>query len=909
MQMPLPLDPNVRYGKLENGMTYYIRANKEPRERAEFYILHHVGAVLEEDEQIGLAHFTEHMAFNGTKHFPGKELLHFLESNGVKFGADVNAFTAHDMTCYNISDVPTTRKGLLDSCMLVLSDWSGNISFDHDEIDSERGVIQEELRTREDANWRANMAKMQMLFKGSRYAERNVIGTLEQLKTFEYQTIKDFYHKWYRPDLQAIIVVGDFDVDEMEERVKSYAGRIEMPANPAPKPEFPIPPADGLDYATYSDPEVRLTRIELGYKLEPDSKKPKTIEFYRNTIIRNLAVSMINARFGEISQQADAPFLVALTAYANVVQPLDNYILVAAAKPGEVQSSLKGLITESQRVRQNGFAETELGRAKVDLLRKVQKAYDEREKMSNSAYIFEYIYHFTSGKPSLGADLEMQLTNLLVPTISLEEVNEMAKLLMPAKDVTLFIETPEQEKEGLPTEEEAERIFNDIYDSTLEPWVDNVKNEPLLSENPTPGTITSIKKNRKLETETWTLSNGVRVIVKSTDFKEDEVIMSAFAEGGVSLVSDDDVYSAALAGAVLSMSGMGNFDAIELEKLSAGKQVSVSASLSDNQASLNARSSAKVEELEFMLQQTYLLFTQPRFDEKAYTVFMGQVATMLANQENDPNAIFSRRLVEEMTPGAVRTQPLTAAKLEKISLQRMEEIYKEQFSNARNFTFVMVGNINLEQLKPLVKMYLGSLPSGQKLAWKDNGVRFPAKNRKLEFPFKMETPKARVGVVYNAPAKYNAKNLVALEAIDHILDLRYTEEIREKEGGTYGVRVGTSLLRRPVGEARVSMLFDTEPDKVSQLIPIVHSVFQDLRREVSQSDVDKAKQHFLKAHAENVRKNSYWVNTIVEFETTGVDTHNGFEKLVNDLSPESVRKAASDIFSGAPNVEVTMMGY
>lgn len=909
LKTPLPTDPNVRIGQLENGMTYYIRANREPRNRAEFYIVHHVGAILEEDSQNGLAHFTEHMAFNGTKHFPGKNLLHFLEKNGVKFGADVNAFTTTDMTCYNISDVPTTRKGLMDSCMMILADWSGDISFDHAEIDNERGVIQEEYRTRRNANWRAAEAKNKVLYKGSKYAERDVIGSLDLLKTFEYQTIKDFYHKWYRPDLQAIIVVGDFDVDEMEARVRNIAGAVKAHANPTPKQEYAIPQAEGIEYASFSDEEMPLARIELTYKLPPDAKKPKTIEFYRERLTRQLVISMLNSRLSELTQRPNAPFAAGFCGYANIVEPLDVFIAIGVANPGAIQNTLKAIATEMQRAVQHGFLASELVRAKQDKLRNAQSVYDEREKMSNSDYIFDYIDHFTAGSPILGAELDLQMTNALCQTIEVADVNAMVRSLMPSRDLLIYIAAPEGEKDAIPSQEQATALFNSVCDSTLDPWEDNEKNEPLIAELPKPGTIKKIKKEKKFGSETWTLSNGVKVVVKPTDYREDEVIMRGFAEGGESLVADEDVYSSQLAGSVATLSGVGNFNAIELEKLLAGKNVSVSPHIASSRATIEGSSAAKIEELECLLQLTHLYFTQPRFDEGAYNNFVERLHTVLVNQEKVPDALFGRRLTGELTQDAERAKPLSSESLKKMSLERMEAIYREQFSNAGNFTFVFVGNINPEQLKPLVNLYLGSLPTGTKLSWKDNGVRFPEKTRKLDFNVKMETPKTRVAVVYQGKASYDAPTQLALEAFEHVLDLRYTAEVREKEGGTYGVRTDASLTRRPEQAARIYALFDTEPSKANKLIPMIHDILQDALKAISQEDIDKAKQHFLKSYEERVRTNNYWVSVLSNYEQTGIDTYSDYKKQVESLTPSKLADAMQKIFRGAPYVEVVMRGY
>ena len=909
MQMPLPMNPKVRYGQLDNGMVYYILANKEPRERAEFYIVHNVGAILEEDEQQGLAHFTEHMAFNGTTHFPGKKLLNFLEHNGVKFGADVNAFTAREVTCYNISDVPTTRKGLLDSCMMVLCDWSGEISFDHKEIDDERGVIMEELRTRRNADWRAQDAKERLLFKGSKYAERDVIGTLELLQTFEYQTIKDFYHKWYRPDLQAIIVVGDFDADEMEARVKRMASAVRVPETKTPKPTFDVPVAKGMVYGTYSDPEVQFSRVELFFRHDPDFLRTKTVGNLRSELIREIAVRALNARYDELTQDPGASFLGAQGMYYSIIHPMDVYNITVVPKPGKLVEGYKALVTEAQRAVQHGFLPSEIARVKSDMMRAYQSGYDEREKLPNAAFVWQCINHFTANEAMPGVELEMRMALPMLESIEPEEVNAMIRNLMPSRDLLCFISVPDNEKAALPTEAQASEIYNAICDSQLTPWVDNVKEEPLIPELPTPGTVVSEKTNKTFGTTEWTLSNGMKVIFKPTDFKEDQVLLRATSEGGYSSLPADEIASAQLLGTYFSMSGLGNFDAIELAKHTAGKQVYVNGGVSRFSTDIEGESAAKVEELELMFQEIYLLLTAPRFDYKTYNTMIDRVNTVFASQENDPNSIFARRLALLMNDDNPRSEPLSLKTLETVSSEKMLSVYNKLFPGARNYTVMIVGNINPAQLKPLVCQYLASLPKGEKRSWKDDGLRYPAKAYAHTFSQKMETPKTRVMVGYGMKAKYTAENMIYVSAIEHILGLRNTAEIREKEGGTYGVQERGFLSLRPIPFARMVMIFDTDPQKAEPLIPKVADVFEGLFSEILEDDVLKAKQHFLKAHGEDIRKNEYWLSVLAEYEESGIDIHTDYEKLVNALSAASVKKAMKNIFGGANQTRLVMQGY
>lgn len=909
LKLPIPMNPKVKYGKLENGMTYYIMANKEPQQRAEFYIVHNVGAILENDDQQGLAHFTEHMAFNGTTHFPGKKLLNFLEHNGVKFGADVNAFTAQEVTCYNISDVPTTRKGLLDSCVMVLCDWSGEISFDHKEIDDERGVIVEELRTRRNASWRARDTKNRLLFEGSKYADRDVIGPMDLLLSFEYQTIKDFYHKWYRPDLQAIVIVGDFDADEMEARVKKFASAIRVPKDRTPKPVYEIPVAKGFRFGSYTDPEMPMTTLDLTFRHAPDFDKPKNIGNLHEELLREVAIACFNERMSELAQKKDAPFLMAQNSYGSIVHPMDIYTLVVVPKPGQLVPAYKALVTEAQRAIQHGFLPSEIARVTSDLTRQYQTAYDEREKSSNSSFIWACFGHFTSNSSMPDIETEVQLAIPMLASMEAEEVNEMFKSLMPSRDVLCFVSAPESEKATIPTAEQAREIYNSICESKLEPWKDNTKNEPLIAELPTAGKIVSEKSNKKFGSTEWTLDNGMKVIVKPTDFKEDEVQLQAVGDGGYSALADDDIYSAQLLGTLVSMSGLGNFDAIELNKLTAGKRVSAQAGVARFESYVVGSSAAKIDELELMLQEVHLLFTKPRFDPDAFSSMMDRVSTLYKNRENDPNTIFSRRLTLMLNNDNKRSEPLSSETLKKVNFERMQAIYKQLIDGAQNFKVYIVGNVNLAQLKPLVCQYLGSLPKGEKRMWKDDKLRYPSSALSSTFQQKMETPKTRVAIAYGAAAKYTLENMVNVDAIEHVLGLRNTEEIREKEGGTYGVNVKGTLALRPEASARILMAFDTDPEKADPLVPKVESLFAALGDEIKDDDVLKAKLHFLKSHGENVRKNEYWLVVLSEFETSGIDMHTDYVKYVEALTASSVKQAYNKIFGKSTQVRLIMKGY
>ncbi|PIE83782.1 MAG: hypothetical protein CSA07_05165 [Bacteroidia bacterium] len=905
MEKPLPVDTAVRMGRLPNGLSYYIRHNAEPKGRAEFYILHNVGAILEEDHQNGLAHFTEHMAFNGTEHFPHHKLIDFLEHNGVKFGADVNAFTTQDITCYNVSDVPTERSGLLDSCTQVLCDWSGSIAFAPEEIESERGVIVEEWRTRRTAQWRALSAMQQLLFRGTKYAKRDVIGDIELIKTFSHQSLTDFYHKWYRPEFQAIIIVGDFDAPAMEQRVLRMAGNIAKAKEQTPKPHITMPASKGLHYMAYTDPELPMVRMELIYRHPPLSEARKDHQFYRQDMIRQLAVKMFNARMSELSQQAEPPFLAAFGGYVNLIAPMDNSLFIAISPPGKAKQTLEGLATEMQRVRQNGFQATELERAKKSYLSGWEATYSEREKLPNRSFVQSYMDHFIKGSPIPSISQEMELTRRLLPTITLEEINASMRGMMPGMDVDLFIQAPESEKDKLPTEEEARRILEASHRKTLEPWMDRVEDKPLIAQMPRPGRIVRQEKG-PFGTDVWTLSNGMRIIIKPTDFKDDEIRIRGFAKGGLSTLPTEELLSAELATSIISLSGLGEHSGPELAKLQAGHRVATSVSIDDLEVGLSGISTTKPEDVEFMFQRLYLQLTAPRFEPASFNTLMDRLRTILANSEKNPDDIFSKRLRRVLSQDSPRRQSLEMKKLGEVTLSRAKHAYQTLLPNASGLTVSIVGKFNPDSIRPYVLRYLASLPKGKPTGWRDDGVRPPAERTREEFTQVMLTPKTSYATVYYGRGEYNADDLLHLEALEHILGLRYTEEIREERGLTYGVRQSANLRYFPEPLASMYVFFTTDPNLAREAVPHVHRLFEGLQKGISQADVNKAKQHFLKLYGEKVRNNGYWQSIILQRERNGIDLHTGYEARVKSLSPKSLQKTARRIFGKAVRVEVEM---
>lgn len=904
---PLPTDPKVVIGNLDNGMRYYIRKNSEPKERAEFYIVFNVGAMLEDDDQDGLAHFAEHMAFNGTKNFPDKGILNFLENIGVKFGHNVNAFTAQDITAYNLSNVPLTREGIIDSALLVLHDWASFISFEDEEIDAERGVIREEWRTRRTSDWRTYQARMKALYQGSKYSQRDVIGKLEVIDNFKYETIRRFYRDWYRPDLQALIIVGDFDPQMMEGKVKNLFSKIPAPVNAKPRPDFEVPNHKEPIVSIYTDPEGTRTMVEFYYK-HPVTKREErnTLGNYKNSLIQSLYAQMLNARFDEIRQKENPPFLFAYNYYGDLVRTKSAYVLMTNARENDSKRALRTLIEENYRVYQHGFTQTELDRAKADMLRSIENDYKERDKVKSGNLIREYMSHFTNGEPIPGIEFEYMVAQSLIPSITLQEVSAKAKEWVTDENMVFFISAPEKEASTLPGKDEILAIYSQVKNSVLEPYADKVTAEPLIGKLPKAGKIKKSVQNKVLAATEWTLSNGVKVIIKPTDFKEDEVLLSAYSPGGFSLVSDKDVPTAQLTSSIAMMSGVSKFTKVELDKMMAGKLVNVNPYIGEFEEGFSGSSSP--QDIELMMQLVYLYFTSPRFDETAYNATMSQLQALLQNSGKNPNMIFRDSINYFVNNRHFRKRPMNLGLLSEVDFTKMEAIYKNRFANASDFTFVFVGNVNPEMLKPLAETYLASLPRvKRKETWKDNNIRFPQGKNIKPFQIPMQVPKASCFVAFQNKADFNYQNILFASAIEHILDLRYTETIREKEGGTYGVSSRISISKFPLHQVMVNIFFDTDPAKSERLISIVHSEFEKIATEgPTEADLNKAREYFLKVRAERLRDNRFWSSAIRDYYANGLDILTGYDDMVRKLTTAEVQKAAQKLFGNANMLQVIM---
>lgn len=910
-EKPLPIDPKVRYGKLDNGLTYYLRHNEQPKDRADFYIAQRVGSVLEEDSQAGLAHFLEHMAFNGTKNFPGKQLSDYLETVGIRFGENLNAYTGFDETVYLIKDAPITRQGIIDSCLLVLHDWSNAISLEADEIEKERGVIREEWRTSDQAYMRMLKQQLPVMFPNSQYANRLPIGDINVINNFKHDELRNYYKKWYRPDLQAIVVVGDIDVDKIEAQLKTLFADVPKPIDAAERIMYPVPDNDAPLVSIAKDKEATNTSINIFYKHNPLPVELRgTIQGMVLDYIRRVSSSMIGDRFYEISQKPDAPFM---SAYAYdgpyfVAKTKDAWSVIGSSKDGKILDALKALVRENEKVNQFGFTVPEYERAKADLLKQYESAYKERDKQKNNSYVSEYVNHFTDGGYIPGIETEYELIKQVADGIKVEDVNKYIQNIIGDKNIVISLSGPDKEGLVYPTEEELLAAFNEAKGEKVEAYVETVSDDPLVEKLPAPGKIVSTKENKLLGTTELVLSNGIKVALKHTDFKKDQILMTATSPGGTSLVGDKDIPNLKIINSAINLGGVGNFSQTDLGKKLAGKKVNVYVSLGPDCEKVDG--SASPEDLETMFQLVYLYFTQPRMDEDAFASFLERTRNQLKNLHMNPMSAFSDSLNYNMYKGNPRMKRIETSELDKINYARIMDLYKERYADASDFLFSFVGNIDLASIEPLIEQYLATLPTLKRSDAKGDESVYPRieKGKTMKrFSRTMETPKASIVAVYSGKIDYTPENIVLMTALKQILDIVYVEKVREDEGGTYGVSVSSRISPFPKGQAILQTYFDTDPEKADKMNAIVHDELERIAKEgPRKEDFNKTKENMQKKYAENVQENGYWLGILDDYYFHGLNRETSQKKILDNMTPDKIKAIAKALLSQNNVVEIFM---
>ena len=906
----LPIDPEVRYGQLDNGLTYYIRHNEQPKQRCEFHIAQSVGAILEEDHQNGLAHFLEHMAFNGTEHFPGKGIINYFESVGVNFGGNINAYTSIDETVYRLSDVPTYRKGIIDSALLVMHDWSCGLLLLPEEIDAERGVIREEWRTRRTASRRIWSRMQEAMYPGTQYAKRDVIGDTAVINNFEYQALRDYYKKWYGPDNQAIIVVGDINVDTIEAKIKSLWANVPRRVNYGERPIYTVNHNDKPLIAIVTDPEAEGSRITLQYKFDPVPEAfQSTAQEYMIEMVRDLVCTMLDNRFTELSLDPKASFTGAGCYYGEIAKKMDAFIAVSIPKEGRETEAYNDLLFQLEKMHRYGFTNAELERVKSEKMNDMNTAFNERNTRKNIALARECIRHFEDGEAMPGMQWKYDFVQAVLPMVSLETVNKVAKALIHPNP-TVAISGPEKEGVNIPSEETILASLAGQSELAIDAPVEEAFDSELVKKAPHKGKIKSVNRNEELGITEWMLSNGIKVVFKPTEFKADEILMRAFSKGGMSQVKTEDLPSAQAATAIVSLSGIGRFNYTQLEKALTGKTVSVSPEISESIEQM--RGSSSVKDFESMLQLTYLYFTAPRRDEKAYETFVSLMKNQLANRDKNPKNIFSDSIQMMSTNHSERTILVTNEMLEKVSLDKALEVYKARFANPADFTFVFVGNINPNdpKVQEMVCQWLGGMKT-KKCAHEeviDHHVTVALGKQKNYFSRQMETTTASNRIQYTSyDIPYTLANDLNMEIIGRILSTRYLESIREREGGSYGVGTHGYVVALPKPRAGLIMQFDTDPQKQERLMQIIHEEVQTIiANGPLASDLQKEKESMLKDFQEDLEKNTFWRSTLYMYYMYGTNEVRDYKAAVEAITAQTVQATLKKLVDAGNMYEVVM---
>ncbi len=901
----LPVAPDLAAGRFDNGLRYFVRTNHKPEQRAELRLVVNAGSILEDDDQQGLAHFVEHMAFNGTAHFPKQDVVTFMQSIGMQFGAHVNAYTSFDETVYMLQ-VPTDKPDVLDRALLILEDWAHNVTFDPVEIDKERGVIMEEWRLGRGAATRMQDKQFPVLLKGSRYAERIPIGKPEIIQNFKPAQLTRFYHDWYRPDLMSVVAVGDFDQTAVVKEIQQHFASIPVPPNPRPRPAYDVPDQPGTDYAIATDKEAAQTTVSVYHK-EP-VRDPRTVGAYRQQIVEGLFESMLSARFSEMSQQPDAPFLGAGPGRGLFVRTREVSTLSALVKDDGVEQGLDALFTEAERVARFGFTATELDRQKQNVMRSLDQLVAEKDNQPSGQLADELVRHVTDREPVPGIVYEHALYARFLPGITLAEVNQLAKGWVPDGNRVVLVSGPDKPGVTMPSEQALAAVMKAVANKPLTAYVDTVDAQPLLDRVPEPGRVVDTSTKDAYGITEWTLSNGVHVVLKPTTFKEDEILFRATGPGGTSLASDADFIPAATASQVVGTGGLGAFSAVDLRKALTGKVASARASIGDTDEVVSGSASRK--DLETMFQLIYMTFTEPRKDPTIFGVLTSQMKTILANRSASPEYAFGVALQSAMTQDHPRARPMTPELVDRMNLDQSFAFYTDRFADASAFTFVFVGSFDLPAVKPLVERYLGSLPATHRNeSWKDIGMRPPGDVvvRKVE---KGIEPKSEAAIVFNGPFDYNQTQRVAIRALANVLENRLREKLREDLGGTYSVSASASYDKIPVPDYSVAVEFGCAPDRLDELVRTVFSEIEGLKAKgPTEAEVGDVKAAFNRDFETSSRQNGWLVNQISLRYEYGEELDSLFHitDYYSALTADAIQDAAKRYLDTNRYVQVTLV--
>jgi zinc protease len=901
----IPVDSAVTKGTFDNGFTYYIRENKKPETRAFLWLVVNAGAVLEDEDQRGLAHFVEHMAFNGTKNFAKHELIDYLESIGMQFGPEVNAYTGFDETVYML-EVPTDNTEYIEKGFQILEDWAHQISFEPEEIDKERGIIIEEWRQGRGAEMRMLDEQLPVLLKDSKYAERLPIGKKEIIESFDHSTLVRFYRDWYRPDLMAIIAVGDFDRKYIGEMIEKHFSGIPLKPGYREKKSFPVPDHDETLFAIATDPEASRTTIEVMFKSDPLPQS--TVGDYKRMLMERLYSRMLNFRLYELLNQADPPFIFGYSIKGSLVETKNVYELAAAVKENGVERGLVTLLTEANRVRQNGFTQSELERTKNELLRDMEQFYKEKDKTNSDNYASEYQRNFLEDEPIPGIQFEFELAKALIPRIGLEEINNMVNILMTEKNRVILINGPEQARSVIPDENRLMALFKEIDEQKTEAYIDEVSDKPLLSEKLQSSKIKKEKKYPQTGLTEWKLSNGIRVILKPTDFKNDELRFQGFSTGGTSLASDADYNSVRSAADVISLSGVGEFDLNNLNKKLTGKVVTVFPYISE--LTEGVIGDASPEDMETMFQLIYLYMTAPRKDSIAFKSFQMRIKGYIENRSADPENAFYDTIMVTMSQYHPRQKPWSTEMLDQMDLDVTYDFYRERFADAEDFTFIFVGNFTPDEIKPFVTTYLGALPATtRKESWKDININYPEGVIRKQVIKGIE-PRAMVSMNFTGDAEWSRENNYIFQSLGSVLEIKLREVIREDMSGTYGVRVSSAMNHYPKQNYKVTISFGCDPGRTEELINSIFQVIDSLQNfGPEEIYITKVREAQLRSYETNVKENTFWLRVLQNYFFSGQDPEliMKYPELVKTLSSDKIKMAIKKYLNKENYVQVILL--
>jgi zinc protease len=901
----LPVDPAVTVGVLPNGLRYYIRVNHKPEKRAELRLVVNAGSVLEDSTQRGLAHMVEHMAFSGTTHFKKQELVDYLESTGVRFGADLNASTSFDETIYELT-VPTDSAKLFDKGFQILADWSRGLTFDSTELARERNVVIEEWRLGRGASARMRDKQFPIVFSGSRYAQRIPIGDKHTLETAPRATVKRFYDDWYRPDLMAVVAVGDFDKAKVERMIKAQFASWPAKKGERPRTSFPVPDHDSTLVTIATDSEATRSTVAV-YYLQP-LQPQKTVGDFRQEMLGSLYNDMLNARLQEIAQRPGAPFIGAFSNQGRLIRSKDVYVLTALVPDSGVEIGLRAAVTEGERVAQHGFTSTELDRAKKEMLRGMESAYAEREKTPSASFVSEYEGAFLEHTAITSISQQYTLYQQLLPGVQLAEVNALAHKWLSNRSRVIVVNAPQKAAAVLPSEQALRAVLDSAAHVSVAAYTDSVSSAPLIPTAPTAGKVVSSSQITSVGVTEWKLSNGARVLIKPTDFKDDELLFRAYAPGGTSVVSDSDYLDATIATAAVDAGGIGTFNATSLQKQLAGKSVQVGEYIGAIQQGVSGGGSPK--DLETLMQLIYLTFTAPRADSAAFEAYRNKIEVLLANRAASPSAAFSDTLDLTLSQHHPRAKPPTAQDMEYVRLHHAISIYRQRFADASNFTFVFVGTIDTTKLKPLVEQYIASLPATHAAErWKDVGMSYPTGVITREVKRGIE-PKAQTAIVFTGPFDFSWENVQQISALSDLLEIKLRERLRQDLGGTYGVGVSASPTHFPKESYALRIDFGSAPERASELQKAVFAEIDSVKMNgVSEKDLQKIREADLRGRETSLRQNRTWLSLLASYDVNSWDPALilKYDDEVRALSSAGLQTAAKKYFDTSRYVVVQLL--